>query len=135
MRKQIYGAAIAILAMLTMLTMPSMTLAHHAFATEFDREQPIELVGTVTKVEWMNPHARIYVDAEDTDGVMVNWNLELGSPNGLMRQGWRRDSLQQGDPISVTGWRARNNPHVGNVQAITRPDGTRVFAASSADNN
>lgn len=107
--------------------------AHHAFAAEFDRNQPIELNGTVTKVEWMNPHARIYVDAPDAEGVMANWNLEMGSPNILMRQGWRRDSLKPGDAVSITGWRARNHPHVGNIDAVRLPDGTRVFAASSAN--
>jgi hypothetical protein len=75
------------------------------------------------------------VEAPDTDGVSVNWNLEMGSPNGLMRQGWRRDSLKPGDIVTVTGWRARNHPHVGNIGTVKLPDGTRVFAASSADNN
>lgn len=107
--------------------------AHHAFAAEFDRNLPIELNGTVTKVEWMNPHARIYIDAPDGDATIVNWNLEMGSPNSLMRQGWRRDSLKPGDAVSITGWRARNHPHVGNIDAVSLPDGTRIFAASSAN--
>lgn len=125
--------AVIALSVPALLSLPAR--AHHAFAAEFDRDQPIEFTGTVTKVEWMNPHARIYVDAPDTDGLMANWNLELGSPNGLMRQGWRRDSLKPGDTVTVTGWRARNHPHVGNVGAVSLPDGTRVFAASSADEN
>lgn len=125
-----------LMSLLAALALPLCTHAvhaHHAFAAEFDRNQTIELSGTVTKVEWMNPHARIYVDAPDTDGVVVNWNLEMGSPNSLMRQGWRRDSLEPGDAVSITGWRARNNPHVGNIEAVRLPDGTRVFAASSAN--
>jgi hypothetical protein len=110
-------------------------LAHHAFAAEFDREQPVDLVGTVTKVEWMNPHARFYIDAPDPDrdDEVVNWNFELASPNNLMRQGWRRDSLQIGDQITVTGWRARLDPHVANARTVTDSDGKRLFAATSAE--
>lgn len=113
----------------------SAAYAHHAFAAEFDRDKPIELTGTVTKVEWTNPHARFYVDAPDPDldDEVVNWNFELGSPNGLMRAGWRRDSLEIGDRISVTGWRARNNAHVANARTVTDADGKRLFAGSSAE--
>lgn len=114
--------------------MPCAASAHHAFAAEFDRNQPIEITGSVTKVEWMNPHARIYVDAPDANGATVNWNLEMGSPNGLMRRGWRRDSLKPGDKVTITGWRARNNPLVGNIDEVTLPDGTRIFADTSANN-
>jgi len=109
--------------------------AHHAFAAEFDREQPIEITGTVTNVEWTNPHARFYVDAPDPDrdDEIFNWNFELGSPNGLMRAGWRRDSLKPGDVVTVTGWRARNAAHVANARAVTDADGNRLFANSSAE--
>lgn len=115
-------------------SIPAGALAHHAFAAEFDRALPIEITGTVTKVEWMNPHARFYVDAEDENGEIVNWDFELGSPNGLMRQGWRRDSLKPGDTVTVTGWRARNAPNVGNARTVTLADGKRVFASSSGGN-
>lgn len=109
--------------------------AHHAFAAEFDREQPIQITGTVTKVEWQNPHARFYVDAPDPErnGEIHNFNFELGSPNGLMRQGWRRDSLKTGDTVTVSGWRARKDPHVANARAVTDASGKQLFAASSAD--
>lgn len=123
------GIALSIVAM-----MPPAAFAHHAFAAEFDRNQPIEITGSVTKVEWMNPHARIYVDAKDASGAIVNWNLEMGSPNGLMRRGWRRDSLKPGDTVTITGWRARNNPLVGNIDEVTLPDGSKVFADTSANN-
>ncbi|MDY6983600.1 MAG: DUF6152 family protein [Pseudomonadota bacterium] len=106
-------------------------LAHHAFAAEFDRNQPINVTGTVTKLEWTNPHARLYIDAPGEDGETVNWNLEMGTPNLLMREGWRRDSLKAGDVVTVTGWRARNHPHVGNVGTVMLPDGKQVFAGSS----
>lgn len=109
---------------------PLAAVAHHAFAAEFDRDQPIEVTGTVTSVEWFNPHARFYVDVEE-NGDMVNYDFELGSPNGLMRQGWRRDSLKPGDTVTVSGWRARNNPHVANARAVKLADGRQVFAGSS----
>jgi len=109
--------------------------AHHAFAAQYDRDQPIEITGTVTRVEWFNPHARFYVDAPDPDrnNEMFNWNWELASPNNLMRQGWRRDSLKPGDTITVTGWRARKDPHVANARNVVDGNGKRLFAASSAE--
>src|SRR5687768_12180463 len=121
-----------VLASLAVIPLP--TMAHHAFAAEFDRDQPIEITGTVSKVEWMNPHARIYVDVKQDNGETVNWNLEMGSPNGLMRRGWRRDSLKPGDVVTITGWRARNNPLVGNIDDVILPDGSKIFADTSANN-
>jgi len=110
------------------------SLAHHAFAAEFDRDLPITITGSVTKVEWMNPHARFYVDAKDEDsGEIVNWDFELASPNGLMRRGWTRNSMRIGDVVTVTGHRARNHPHVGNASTVTLADGKRLFAGSSGD--
>ena len=116
-----------------LLSIPHSAGAHHAFAAEFDRDQPLEVTGTVTLVEWMNPHARFYVDVEE-DGEIVNYDFELGSPNGLMRRGWRRDSLLPGDEVVVNGWRARNDPHVANARSVTLSDGTQMFAGSSAQN-
>jgi len=117
------------------LSVPAVVAAHHAFAAEFDREKPIEVTGTVTKVEWMNPHARIYVDAPDPDldNRIVNWDFELGSPNMLMRQGWSRNSLVAGQEVTVSGWRARNAEHVANARTITNASGKRLFAGSSGD--
>ncbi len=108
--------------------------SHHSFAAEFDRDRPITITGTVTRIEWTNPHARFYVDAEDENGETVNWNFELGTPNILMRQGWTRDSLKPGETITVTGFRARNDPHVGNANTVTLADGTRVLGGSSVGN-
>ena len=88
----------------------------------------------VTKVEWMNPHARFYIDAKDDAGKIVNWDFELASPNGLMRRGWNRNSMKQGDVVTVTGHRAKNNPLVGNASTVTLGDGKRLFAGSSIDN-
>jgi hypothetical protein len=106
-------------------------VAHHAFAAEFDRNKPLTLTGTVTKLEWMNPHARFYIDVKDAAGKVVNWDFELGSPNNLMRQGWSRNSLKQGDVITVTGFGAKNAPNVGNANTVTMANGKRVFAGSS----
>jgi hypothetical protein len=107
--------------------------AHHSFAAEFDRAMPITVTGTVTKVEWMNPHARFYVDTKDDAGATVNWDFELASPNGLMRRGWNRNSMKIGDLVTVTGHRAKNNPHVGNASTVTLADGKRLFAGSSIE--
>ncbi|HVY67103.1 MAG TPA: DUF6152 family protein [Gammaproteobacteria bacterium] len=107
--------------------------AHHSFAAEFDRSLPITVTGTVTKVEWQNPHARFYIDAKDASGATVNWDFELASPNGLMRQGWTRNSMKLGDTVTVTGYRAKNNPHVGNASTVTLASGKKLFAGSSGD--
>ncbi len=106
-------------------------LAHHSFAAEYDAAKPITLKGTVTKVEWMNPHARFYIDVKDESGAVTNWEFELGSPNGLMRAGWTRNSLKQGDTVSVSGSLAKDGSHLANARQVTLGDGKRVFAASS----
>jgi hypothetical protein len=108
--------------------------AHHSFAAEFDRNMPITVTGTVTKVEWMNPHARFYIDAKNEAGETVNWDFELASPNGLMRRGWNRNSMKIGDVVTVAGHRAKNNPLVGNASSVTLADGKRLFAGSSIEN-
>jgi hypothetical protein len=112
---------------------PAAGYAHHSFSAEYDRDKPIELTGTVTKVEWTNPHARIYIDVEDADGNVVNWDFELGPPNGLMRQGWTRNSLKAGDVITVLGSRARDGSTNSNARSVQTADGTRLFAGSSQD--
>ncbi len=107
--------------------------AHHSFSAEYDRDKPIELTGAVTKVEWTNPHARIYIDVKDTDGKTVNWDFELGPPNGLMRQGWRRDSLREGHIVTINGFLSKDQAHVANARSVKLPDGRQVFAGSSFD--
>ena len=107
-------------------------LAHHAFAAEYDAKKPITLTGTVTKLEWANPHTWFYVDVKDDDGKVTNWGFEMGSPNVLLRAGWTRNSMKPGDVVSVEGSRARDGSNNGNVKAVTLAStGQRLFAASS----
>ena len=107
--------------------------AHHSFAAEFDRDKPITLTGTVTKLEWTNPHARIYIDVKDQKGNVVNWDFELGPPNGLMRRGWNRNSLRQGHVVTINGFLSKTAPHVANARTVKLADGREVFAGSSFD--
>ena len=107
--------------------------AHHSFAAEFDRDKPITLTGTVTKLEWTNPHARIYLDVKDQKGNVVNWDFELGPPNGLMRRGWNRNSLRQGHVVTINGFLSKTAPHVANARTVKLADGRVVFAGSSFD--
>lgn len=108
-------------------------LAHHSFAAQYDGNKPVTLTGTVTKVEWTNPHARFYIDVKDADGKVVNWNLELASPNYLKRAGWSSSSLQEGDQITVEGSLARSGANMANARTVTLADGKRVFARSAQD--
>jgi hypothetical protein len=105
--------------------------AHHSFAAEFDADSPISLTGVVTKIEWRNPHTFFYIDVETDDGNFENWALEMGSPNGLMRRGWTRDSLQIGDEVSVEGARAKDGSLKGNARSVVLSNGERLFAGSS----
>jgi hypothetical protein len=107
--------------------------AHHSFSAEYDRDKPIKVTGTVTKVEWTNPHARIYVDVQGADGKVVNWDFELGPPNGLMRQGWSRNSLRAGHVVTINGFLSKDQEHVANARSVHLPDGRQVLAGSSFD--
>ena len=106
--------------------------AHHAFAAEFDVNQPVKVHGTVTKVEWVNPHAWLYVDVKGPDGKVVNWHFELGPPNALFRLGWKKDAIPAGLEVDISGYRAKNGENVGNGRSITLPDGRELFAGGSA---
>jgi hypothetical protein len=110
-------------------------IAHHSFAAEFDANKAVNLKGVVTKIEWMNPHTYFYLDVTEPDGKVVNWGMEMGSPNGLMRQGWTRNTLKVGDVVSVEGSQAKDGSYVGNARVvILAATGKRLFAASSQDN-
>jgi len=107
--------------------------AHHSFAAEFDASKPFKLTGVVTKVEWQNPHTIFYLDiTDDQTKKVTNWSFEMGSPNGLMRNGWTRNTLKVGDVVTVEGSLARDGSPYGNAQAVVLAStGKRLFAASS----
>ena len=117
---------------LNLLFFTASAFAHHSFAAQYDLGQLMQFAGTVTKVEWTNPHARFYVDVKDAQGSVTNWNFELGPPLVLRRLGWKQDSLKIGDQVSVEGYLARNGSKMANAKKVTLPDGLNVFAGSSA---
>jgi hypothetical protein len=106
-------------------------LAHHSFAAEFDSAKPVTLKGTITKVEWTNPHTYFYVDATDENGKKGEWAVEGGAPNVLYRQGWKPDTLKVGDKVIITGSRAKNGMNLANATSFVLEDGRCVFAGSS----
>lgn len=119
------------LALLGSLALP--LAAHHSFATVFDMNKPATFSGTVTKVEWTNPHAWFYVDVKDEKGVVHNYACETGPPNVLARNGWKKDSLKIGDTVNVSAYRAKDGTDTFSTRQITLPDGRKVFAGSAAD--
>ena len=108
-------------------------VAHHSFAAEFDVKQPVTLKGTVTKVEWTNPHVWIYLDVTNDQGTVDHWQCENGAPNALARMGWTRHSLNVGDQVTIDGFRAKNNDRTANARQIVLPDGRKVFSGSAED--
>lgn len=107
-------------------------LAHHSFSAEFDGSKPVTLTGVVTKLEWSNPHAYLYLDVADDNGNVSNWRIELGSPNNLTRLGWKRTTVQTGDELTVEGSLARHRANLANAKsAILLRTGERLGAASS----
>jgi hypothetical protein len=123
-------AHLAILAA-TIATLTS--IAHHSFAAEYDASKKIEISGVVTKFEWTNPHAHFYLDVTDPDGKVANWNMELASPNMMVRNGWTRNSLKPGDKVVVSASRAKDGTNTGSADTITLTDGTKLtFMAAPA---
>ena len=108
--------------------------AHHSFAAEYDANQPVELQGRVTEMQWSNPHGWIYLDVEDESGNVTNWALETSAANGLIRRGWRRADLPSGTVLVVEGWQARNGSNTANIRSVTFEDGRRLFAGTSNQN-
>ena len=112
------------------------TLAHHSFAAEFDDTKPVKLTGTVTKLEWTNPHIWFFMDVKEPNGTVSNWGFEMGGPGQLLRAGWKRDSMKIGDVVTVEARRARDGSNHANAQTvILASTGQRMFAASSQGQN
>ncbi|HTW66526.1 MAG TPA: DUF6152 family protein [Bryobacteraceae bacterium] len=107
-------------------------LAHHSFSADYDASKTFTLHGTVTRVDWMNPHVRFFMDVKDQTGKTTNWAFELGSPNALMRSGWSRNSLKIGDEITVQGCRAKDNSNRGNATSILSSDGKILLSGFSS---
>lgn len=105
--------------------------AHHAFAAEFDANRPVALQGTITKMEWINPHAWMHLDVENEDGTVDSWMIEAGPPGALVRRGWSKDSVIPGTEVLVEGYQAIDGAFRANGRDVTFPDGRRLFAGSS----
>lgn len=107
--------------------------AHHSFSAEYDGSKPITLKGKVTQVEWINPHSWIHIDVAGEDGKVANWSCETAPPNGLYRQGWRRNSIKEGDEVVIEGFVAKDGSHTMTARTVQRPDGRKLFAGSATD--
>ena len=114
----------AVAAMLcTAIRMP----AHHSFASEYDENKRVTVSGTVTEFKWTNPHAWLYVDGTDAAGKSAGWSFEMGSPNGLLRRGWKKLELKNGDRVTVTGYGAKDADNIANAATVIMPDGRKLF--------
>lgn len=105
--------------------------AHHAFAAEFDAKKPVNFKGTVTKMEWINPHTWLHVDVKKPDGSVENWAIEAGTPNVLFRRGFTKESLLPGTEVVIEGYQAKDGSHRANGRNLTLPDGKMLFLGSS----
>jgi hypothetical protein len=122
-------AMVAAGAGLVLLSVP--LLAHHAFSAEFDSNNPVTLKGSVTKIEWINPHSWLYIDVKDPSGKAVPWKVEMGAPNQLLRRGWNKTSLPVGTEVIVEGYRAKNGSDIANGGSVILADGRKLFVGSS----
>ena len=127
--RTILGIALVVVA----LALGARAFAHHSFSAQFDGSKPIELKGIVTKLEWKNPHVYFYVDVAEASGQVVNWACETNGPGGLIRQGWKRDSLKEGDRVTVNGYPARDGSKMMDARRVTLADGRRIFGGTAGD--
>ena len=124
-------ALIAVIICSSILLSTITVLSHHSFSAQYDRTKPIKFTGKVSKVEWMNPHVYFYVDVQE-GGKTTNYACEVGAPNGLYRNGWRKDTVKQGDTVSVDGWRAKDGSDTVNAGTVTF-NGKRIFSGNAED--
>jgi hypothetical protein len=134
MKRRIYSAAFWLSVGLILAAEPAVIIAHHSFAAEYDGDKPITLKGRLTKIEWTNPHSWIYVDVPSSDGTVVSWGVEFGSPNALLRRGLRRSDFPNGLEVTVKGFLAKNGSQSVNASTVTLPDGRSLFTGSSNPN-
>jgi hypothetical protein len=120
-----------LLAIVAMLGAALPALAHHAFSAEFDQAKPVKVSGEISRLEWTNPHAWLFIDSKGTDGKAVTWRFEMGAPNALLRAGWSKSDIKPGTQVTVSGFLARSGGSVGNAFQVRLPDGRDLFAASS----
>jgi hypothetical protein len=121
----------AMLVALALAITPAISLAHHAFSAEFDQSKPVKVQGSISRLEWTNPHAWIFIDSKGTDGKVVTWRFEMGAPNALLRAGWSKTDIKPGTEVTISGFLARAGGSVGNAYQVRLADGRDLFAASS----
>jgi outer membrane usher protein FimD/PapC len=117
--------------LMAMATIVAPVLAHHSAAAEYDIKSTVTLKGAITNIEWLNPHARFYVDVKDADGKVTNWEIETGSPNQLLRGGWTRNTLKVGDVITVEAYRAKDGANLADAVSVTTAEGRKLIGGTS----
>ena len=120
------------LTVLVFMAIAAPVFGHHSEAAEYDSSKPVKITGIIKKVEWQNPHIYFYLDVKNANGAVENWAIEGGAPNALYRAGWRKDSVQAGNMVTVEGWLAKSGAKLANMRTVVLADGRRVLGGSSA---